>query len=77
MFKATNQQLPCRIQGLLRGIFKKKQPVSTNGKLYCITTKAVSLWNNCDDNLKKCETLIKLEKKKFRNKILNGYKLNQ
>ena len=86
MFKANNHQLPHGIQELfqlreskynLRGtcIFKKPS-IRTNTKLHCITTKAVSLWNNCNDKLKKCTTISK-QKKLFRNQTLNCYDLEQ
>ncbi len=45
-----------------------------------MTTKGVSLWNNCNDERKKCKTLSKVRKEKkklFRNKILNGDELDQ
>ena len=47
----------------LRGtcIFNKPS-IRTNTKLHCITTKAVSLWNNCNDELKKYTTMSKLKK---------------
>ena len=86
MFKANNHQLPHGIQELfqlreskynLRGtcIFNKPS-IRTNTKLHCITTKAVSLWNNCNDELKKCTTISKFQKL-FRRKTLNCYELEQ
>lgn len=82
MYKAKKQQLPESIQGLftvrecqhdLRGycVFKKKQ-VRTNAKYHCLSVKGVNLWNNCDDELKKCGTLSKL-KKLFKNNALKLY----
>ena len=48
--------------------------IGTNEKLDCITTKAVSLWNSCDDEQKKFTTISK-PKKIFRNNILSCYEL--
>uniref|UniRef100_A0A671WXI2 Reverse transcriptase domain-containing protein n=1 Tax=Sparus aurata TaxID=8175 RepID=A0A671WXI2_SPAAU len=84
MYKAKNKLLPSTIQELfqfkenhysLRGndIFKK-QLVRTNTKYHCITVKGVTLWNNCNKELKTCTSLNKF-KRMFKDNILNGYRM--
>ncbi len=82
MCKAKNQLLPYSIKKLfqiresqhdLRGICAfKKQLVRTNAKYDCITVKGVTLWNNCNEELKPCITINKF-KRVFKYNILNGY----
>uniref|UniRef100_A0A8C6MEW6 Reverse transcriptase domain-containing protein n=1 Tax=Nothobranchius furzeri TaxID=105023 RepID=A0A8C6MEW6_NOTFU len=84
MFKARNNLLPTNLQRFFVLIPKndksRKKPefkrifVRTTLKQMCISIYGVKLWNNLDDELKKCTTTDQF-KKMYKDKMLKSYDL--
>ena len=84
LYKAHNNLLPYCLQKLFQVKETKYELrnadtfasafARTNTKQHCVTVKGVNLWKCCDKELRTCSS-IHMFKKRFKNKMINEYRL--